>query len=51
MFISYDDPESLSLKCRYMRERGLAGVMFWEYYSDPTGALLRTLDRELRHRR
>jgi len=46
--ISYDDPESLREKCRYVREHGLAGVMFWEYHSDPTGALLDTLYRELR---
>ena len=43
VFISYEDPESLGLKCRYIRERGLAGAMFWDYYSDKTGALLDTL--------
>jgi chitinase len=48
VFISYEDPESLRLKCRYLRERGLAGVMFWEYYADRTGALLDTLFTELR---
>jgi len=48
IFISYDDPESLRRKCRYLRERGLAGVMFWEYSEDPTGALLDTLFKELR---
>jgi chitinase len=48
VFISYDDPESLRRKCRYVRERGLAGAMFWEYYADGGGALLRTLAAELR---
>ena len=43
MFISYEDPESLGLKCRYIRDRGLAGAMFWDYYSDRTGALLDAL--------
>lgn len=46
-FVSYDDPESLRIKCRYIRDHGLAGVMFWEYYADPTGALLGTLATEL----
>jgi chitinase len=47
IFISYDDPESLRAKCAYIRERGLGGVMFWEYYADRSGALLRTLFDEL----
>ncbi len=48
VFVSYDDPESLRSKCRYLRRRGLAGVMFWQYYSDETGELLETLSQELR---
>jgi chitinase len=48
LFITYEDPESLRLKSRYIRDRGLGGVMFWEYYADPTGALLETLAKELR---
>jgi GH18 family chitinase len=47
VFISYEDPQSLRVKCRYLKERGLAGVMFWQYYSDASGALLQTLDQEL----
>jgi chitinase len=47
IFISYEDPESLRLKCRYIRDQKLAGAMFWEYYSDPSGVLLRTLAEEL----
>ncbi len=43
LFIAYDDPESLALKARYIRERGLAGAMFWQYYSDESGALLGAL--------
>ncbi len=31
-----------------MREKGLGGVMFWEYHADRTGALLDTLDAALR---
>ncbi len=47
-FVSYEDPESLRLKCRFVREHGLAGVMFWEYHADPSGVLLGTLANELR---
>ena len=46
--ICYDDPESLRLKARYVREHGLGGVMFWEYGNDPGGALLDALDGALR---
>jgi chitinase len=48
IFVSYEDPESLRRKCRYVREGGLAGVMFWEYTVDGTGHLLGTLFTELR---
>jgi chitinase len=51
VFVSYDDPESLRIKSRYVLERGLGGVMFWEYYADASGALLGTLFKELRGRR
>jgi GH18 family chitinase len=47
MFVTYEDEESLRLKCRYVRDRGLGGVMFWEYHADRTGALLDTLDAAL----
>ena len=47
-FVSYEDPESLRRKCRYVRDGGLAGVMFWEYTVDSTGQLLETLFTELR---
>jgi chitinase len=42
-FISYEDPESLRLKGAYIRDKGLGGAMFWEYYGDRTGVLLDTL--------
>jgi len=46
--ICYDDPESLAVKARYIREHGLGGAMFWQYGDDPSGALLDALDRGLR---
>ena len=48
IFVGFDDPESLRVKSRYIREHGLAGAMFWEYSSDPTGALLGALFDGLR---
>jgi chitinase len=48
IFISYEDQESLRAKSRYILDRHLGGAMFWEYYADPTGALLGTLSNELR---
>jgi len=47
IFISYEDPESLALKCRYVLDHRLAGIMFWEYNSDPSGKLLDTIDTSL----
>jgi chitinase len=43
-FVSYEDTESLALKCAYIRRKGLVGVMFWDYTGDPTGALLNTIN-------
>jgi chitinase len=43
IFVSYEDPKSLALKCEYIRKRGLAGAMFWQLGDDQTGALLKTL--------
>ncbi|MCM3205840.1 glycoside hydrolase family 18 protein [Paenibacillus sp. CC-CFT742] len=45
--ISYDDPESVTAKCRYVLEQDLAGLMFWEYKCDTSHELLRTMDVEL----
>jgi GH18 family chitinase len=47
-FVTYEDEESLRLKSRYVLEKGLGGVMFWEYHADRSGALLDTLDATLR---
>lgn len=32
-FISYEDEMSLKAKCRYVAEKGLAGIMYWSYGS------------------
>lgn len=47
IFVSYEDPESLALKCKYVLTNKLKGIMFWDYAADPTGALLDTIDTGL----
>lgn len=47
IFVSYEDPQSLAAKCRYVLKGKLAGIMFWDYSDDASGALLRALDRGL----
>lgn len=41
--VSYDDEESVKLKCEYVKEKGMAGVMFWQYASDPKEYLLNAI--------
>jgi chitinase len=48
IFVSYEDPESLNLKCKYVLDHKLGGIMFWDYAGDPSGALLNTIDTGLR---
>ena len=47
VFISYEDPQSIAAKCRFVLEQKLGGVMFWEYSNDPSGTLLRAIDDSL----
>ena len=47
VFVSYDDPESLKLKCGYVIDHKLGGIGFWSYLDDSTGELLRTIDATL----
>lgn len=47
IFVSYEDPESLKAKCKYVRDHKLGGVMFWDYSGDSSGKLLGTIDGEL----
>ncbi len=44
IFVSYEDPESIAAKCRYIVSHKLGGVMFWEYSADPSGTLLRAIN-------
>ena len=38
--ISYDDPESIRLKCEYLVREDLLGIMYWDHGSDPSRKLL-----------
>src|SRR5262245_37591950 len=42
IWISYDDPLSITRKAMYARAHGLAGVMFWDLLADD-GSLLAAL--------
>ncbi len=41
-WVTYDDPESVGEKVRYVREHGLGGVMIWELGGDD-GSLMRAI--------
>jgi len=41
-WVSYDDPQSVAAKVRYVREHGLGGVVIWELGGDD-GALMRAI--------
>lgn len=43
IFITYDDEQSVQDKCDYVRKNKLAGMMFWEYFSDEKLYLLKLM--------
>ena len=48
IFISYEDAESIGHKIKYLKEKGLSGVMFWEYSDDYESHLLNAIHENLR---
>ncbi|MBZ9630503.1 glycoside hydrolase family 18 protein [Salegentibacter sp. LM13S] len=46
-FITYDDPESIKQKVKFIKDNNLGGAMFWQYHGDD-GELLETLYTELK---
>lgn len=49
VFISYDDPQSLTAKAKYAKAKGLGGAMIWELSSDTADhALLNAVNTGLR---
>ena len=45
--ITYDDEESVRLKCEYVIDNNMAGTMFWQYASDPNEYLLDAINEYL----
>lgn len=44
----FDTPQSLRLKCRFVRDRGMRGMMYWDYSGDnEQGDLQKTLWEEM----
>ena len=50
IFITYDDEQSIKFKCKYIRKYNLAGIMFWEYFSDRKGYLLKVIADRLKYK-
>jgi chitinase len=48
IFVSYEDPESLAAKGKYVLTHKLGGIMFWDYEGDPSGTLLKAVRDSLR---
>lgn len=47
LVLGFDNVESLTLKCRYIKENGLLGGMYWEYAGDnESGDLQKVLAKE-----
>ena len=40
LFITYEDPQSIRAKAKYVRDHGLGGMMFWELSQDRNDELL-----------
>jgi chitinase len=45
--VVYDDEESVEVKCEYVKEKNMAGIMFWQYASDPKEYLLTAVNKHL----
>jgi len=45
--LTYDDEESVRLKCEYVLDNNMAGMMFWQYASDPREYLLDAMNAYL----
>ena len=45
--ITYDDEESVKLKCEYVIDNSMAGMMFWQYASDTNEYLLDAINEHL----
>lgn len=50
-FVTYEDPESIATKCDYVLHHGLGGIMFWNYFNDPSGTLLDAIHTAMHQRK
>lgn len=41
MICTYDDPESIAIKCKWILEKGIYGAMYWHYSHDDNSSTLR----------
>ncbi len=46
--ITYDDSESVRLKCKYILDNNLGGIMFWSFGEDFTYTLLSAINDEMK---
>ena len=46
-FITYDDPDSMAWKARYVRDKGIRGIMYWVHDGDQTGQLFSAIHDNL----
>jgi chitinase len=47
VFVTYDDEKSIKEKIKYVKKNNLAGIFFWEYFSDPQEYLLNIIHKNL----
>ena len=40
-FCGYDNPRSIAVKGEWIRKKGMAGLMYWEYDQDDANGTLR----------
>ena len=45
IFISYDNEESIKMKCDYINSLGLAGIMYWQYGQDVDDILSNAINK------
>jgi chitinase len=45
--VAYEDEESIKVKCEYVKEKGMRGLMFWQYASDPKEYLINAIHQNL----
>ena len=45
IFISFDNEQSIKMKCDYVNSLGLAGVMYWQYGQDVNDYLSNSIDK------